>query len=160
VVPPTQAVPLECVDPRIKQRSRMHWWLAEQDARRIEPGSIALLRDAYGFVTETAAANILVVQGNRVISPPAACRLGGISLDVTIELCSALGFRFEERQLTVADCVSSDEAMLTSTPYGLVGIRSIAGTSLAWPGQITERLRHAWNEYVGLDLHQQILASP
>ena len=32
VVPADPARPRRCVDPRIKQRSRMHWWLADQEA--------------------------------------------------------------------------------------------------------------------------------
>src|SRR5437868_5619835 len=46
VTPPTRHVPVACIDPRIKQRSRLHWWLADREAQRIEPGAAALLLDA------------------------------------------------------------------------------------------------------------------
>ena len=34
VIPQTRQVPADCVDPRIKQRSRLHWWLADRQAPR------------------------------------------------------------------------------------------------------------------------------
>src|SRR2546427_3304955 len=37
VVPATRHVSAASVEPRIKQRSRLHWWLAEQEARAVEP---------------------------------------------------------------------------------------------------------------------------
>src|SRR4051812_27163681 len=94
VVPPTRHVPAASVDPRAKMRSRMSWWIAEQEAKDIEPGASALLLDADGFVTETAAANVLIVRDGTVLSPPRSCILGGVSLQVVEELCAELGIPF------------------------------------------------------------------
>src|SRR5207249_910816 len=90
VVPETRHVPIQCVDPHIKQRSRMTWWLAQRQAQAIEPGSQALLLDRNGNVTETAAANFLIVRKGTVISPPRKNILEGISLLVVRELCAEL----------------------------------------------------------------------
>src|SRR5205807_4940650 len=70
VIPPTRHVPASSVDPRIKQRSRLHWWLADRHARATQPGSTALLLDHTGHVTETAASNFLLVLDGAVVSPP------------------------------------------------------------------------------------------
>jgi branched-chain amino acid aminotransferase len=160
VIPSTRHIPPECIDPRIKQRSRLHWWLAEQEARLVEPGATALLLDTGGHVTETAAANLLIVQGGKVLSPPRTSVLGGISLQVVEELCGELGIGFEERPLGLYDCLSADEAMLASTPYCLAGVSRISGTPLPWPGKVFQRLLQAWGERVGLDVRRQILAGP
>src|SRR5262249_20969254 len=117
VIPSTRHVPAVCIDPRIKQRSRLHWWLADREAHLVEPGAAALLLNTEGHVTETAAANFLMVRKGAVLSPPRASVLGGISLDVVEELCRELGISFEERTLGIYDCLNADEAMLTSTPY-------------------------------------------
>src|SRR5208282_76463 len=37
VTPRVRHVPSSCVDRRIKQRSRLHWWLAEQEVHRSDP---------------------------------------------------------------------------------------------------------------------------
>jgi branched-chain amino acid aminotransferase len=157
VIPSTRQVPAACVDPRIKQRSRMHWWLAEQEARRTDPAASALLLDTAGHVTETAAANFLAVRQGTVLSPPRASVLEGISLKVVEELCRAQGIPFAERALTPYDCLTADESLLASTPYCLAGVSRINGTSLPWPGPMLQRLLAGWNAAVGMDLHGQIV---
>ncbi len=159
VTPGVQHVPAACVDPRIKQRSRLHWWIAEQKARRPEPGASALLLDADGFVTETASANFLLVRGGTVLSPPRDSVLNGVSLQVVEELCGELGIPFAESRLTVEDCCNADEAMLAGTSYCLAGVRRVAGADLAGPGPIRRRLLDAWGQIVGVDIERQILSN-
>src|SRR5207302_1262988 len=140
----------------IKQRSRLHWWLAEREARQIDPDAAALLLDLDGHVTETAFANFLIVRRGTVISPPRPGVLNGISLRVTTELCHDLGIPFAESPLTVADCQNADEALLTGTAFCLAGVQSLNGAALPWPGPITESLAAAWTRLVGLDYRRQI----
>jgi branched-chain amino acid aminotransferase len=155
-IPSTRHVPGACVDPRAKQRSRLHWWLAEQEAHQFDPLASALLLDLAGHVTESAASNFLVVRQGVVLSPPGQSILGGISLQVVKELCAQLGLPFEERALEVSDCLTADEALLTSTPYCVAGVRTINGTPLPWPGPIWRRLLEAWSATVGLDIAGQM----
>jgi branched-subunit amino acid aminotransferase/4-amino-4-deoxychorismate lyase len=159
VTPGVRNVPAVCVDPHIKQRSRMHWWLADREVHRIDPGAQALLLDLEGHVTETAAANFLVVTGGTVVSPPRQTVLEGVSLQVVRELCAALSIRFDERPLRLEECLQADEALLTSTPYCLAGVSSINGKPLPWPGPVFSRLLAAWSEHVGLDIPAQITGS-
>ncbi len=159
-VPAVRHVPAACVDPRIKQRSRLHYWIAEQEARRLEPGASALLLDADGFVTETAGANFLIVRDGAVVSPPRDAILNGVSLQVVEELCDELGIPFAEARLTVEDCRAADEAMLAGTSYCLAGVRRIAGADLPGPGPNRRRLLDAWNRRVGVDIERQILSNP
>src|SRR5260370_41720572 len=66
-IPTVRHVPAASVDRAIKQRSRMHWWLADREVRARKPTATALLLDEHGHVTETAAANFLLVHGDTVI---------------------------------------------------------------------------------------------
>jgi branched-chain amino acid aminotransferase len=157
VVPPTRPIPADSIDPRAKMRSRMHWWIAEQQARDVDPEASALLVDAAGHVTETAAANLAVVKGGTVLTPPRDTVLNGISLRVVEELCGELGIPFAERTLTLADCQSADEAMLTCTSYCIAGVRRIDGVELPWPGPVWRRLLAAWSAKVGVDIETQTL---
>jgi branched-subunit amino acid aminotransferase/4-amino-4-deoxychorismate lyase len=159
VIPSTRQVAPQAVDPHIKQRSRIHWWLADRAARRIDGSASALLLDQDGFATETAAANLLVVRGGRVVTPPRRSVLDGISLRVTEELCQELEIPFEEQALTPDECRNADEAMLTGTSFCLAGVSSIDGVQLRWPGSLFERLLSVWNGRVGLDLRRQILSN-
>jgi branched-subunit amino acid aminotransferase/4-amino-4-deoxychorismate lyase len=159
IVPNTRHVPAASVDPRIKTRSRLFWWLAEQEVKDQAPGASALLLDTEGQVTETVGANFLIVQEGRVVSPPKQSILGGISLRVLEELCGQLAIPFAERPFTIDECLIADEALLTSTPYCIAGVSQINGEPIAWPRPVLLRLQKAWSEAVGLDICQQILAS-
>lgn len=156
VVPEVRHVPSACVDHRIKQRSRLHWWLAERAARRLRPGAQALLLDETGTLTETAAANFLVVRGGAVVSPPGDRILDGVSLGVVRELCEHLRVPFRAEALPLDVACAADEALLTSTPYCLVGVRRLQERVYPYPGPITRRLLEAWNREVGLDIYEQI----
>jgi branched-subunit amino acid aminotransferase/4-amino-4-deoxychorismate lyase len=158
VVPGIRPVPAESVDPRIKQRSRLHWWLADREARQESPGASALLSDGEGRLTETAAANFLLVQGGTVLSPPRSSILGGISLRIVEELCAELGIPFVERPLILDDALAADEALLTSTPYCLAGVSALEGHPFCWPGPIFTKLLSTWSERVQVRIDQQILA--
>jgi branched-subunit amino acid aminotransferase/4-amino-4-deoxychorismate lyase len=155
-----RGVPAEAVDPWIKQRSRLHWWIAEREARRIDPRAAALLLDADGSVTETAAANFLVVQDGVVVSPPRTTILKGVSLQVTEELCRALGIPFVERPIPRAALAAAEEALLTGTAFCIAGVRRLDSRDLPWPGPTYLRLLDSWNGVVGLDVRRQILSNP
>src|SRR6266852_4638646 len=120
-VPGTRHVPADCFDPRAKVRSRLHWWIGQQEVREIESGAIALLLDYEGCVTETAGANFLIVKGGTVVSPPRASILNGISLQVVEELCGENGIPFREAEIRVEDCFAADEAMLAGTSFCVAG---------------------------------------
>jgi branched-subunit amino acid aminotransferase/4-amino-4-deoxychorismate lyase len=157
VIPPTRHVPRESVDPRIKQRSRLHWWIAEREAQEIEPGASALLLDPSGYVTETAAANLIVVRGGNVLTPPRSTVLGGISLQVVEDLCSQLGIPFHEHPLTLDECRSAEEAMISCTSFCLAGVSRLNGKPLAHPGPVFEKLLAGWSQLVGCEIREQIL---
>jgi len=157
VVPQIRQVSPTSVDPHVKQRSRMHWWLADRQAQQLQPGSIALLLDENGHITETAAANILIVRGDTVLSPRRERILQGISLMIVRELCGELKVPFAEADLAPEDVLAGSEAMLTSTPYCIAGVRSLNGQKIPWPGPIYRRLQAAWSERVGVDIAAQIL---
>jgi branched-subunit amino acid aminotransferase/4-amino-4-deoxychorismate lyase len=157
VIPATRHVPADCVDPRIKQRSRLHWWLADREAHDREPGAIALLLGLDGHVTETAGANFLAILDGVVCSPPRRTILEGISLRVVEGLCGELGIAFAERPLSREACLGASEALLTSTPYCVAGVAGLDGQALAWPGPVLGRLLALWGEKVGVDIARQIL---
>lgn len=156
LTPAVQQLPPACVDPRIKHRSRMHWWLAERTVQAEQPDAWALLLDAEGFVTETAAANFCLVRAGSVYSPPPGRILGGISLDVVRQLCTDLGIPFVEAPLRLEDCRRADEALLTGTAFCLAGVRRLNDITWPAPGPIVQRLHAAWSAAVGRDIWGQI----
>ncbi len=159
VVPSVRHLPAISVDPRIKQRSRLFWWLAEQEAHDVDPSASALLLDEHGRVTETAAANLIVVRGGHVLTPRREHVLNGVSLHVVEELCRGLGIPFAEADLTPDDCRRADEAMLANTAYCLAPVRRMDGAELPCPGPMFERLLREWGGQVGADIRAQVLGT-
>jgi branched-subunit amino acid aminotransferase/4-amino-4-deoxychorismate lyase len=159
VTPSIRHVPPQCYDPKMKYRSRMHFYLADQEARLVDPEAIALLLDLDGNLTETNAANFLLVQDGTVLSPTTRNTLPGVSRAMVIELCARLGIPFVERDLQVYHALTADEAFLASTPYCLMPVTRVNGVSIGSgvPGPVYGRLLGAWSEAVGLDIQQQIL---
>jgi branched-subunit amino acid aminotransferase/4-amino-4-deoxychorismate lyase len=158
-VPGVRHVPTASLDPRVKQRSRLSWWIAEQEVHEADPSASALLLDVDGFVTETAAANLLIVRDGRVQTPWRGRVLSGVSLKVVEELCRELGLPFDEADLSLADCRQAAEAMLANTGYCLAPVRRIQEAELPCPGPVFERLLAAWSERVGVDIRAQAVSA-
>jgi branched-chain amino acid aminotransferase len=159
VTPSVRQVPPQCWPPQLKCRSRMHYYLAEREARLVDPEAYALLLDLDGNVTETNAANFLMVERGAIVSPPAEKTLPGISRATVIELAGRLGIPFVERDVPVSRAVSADEAFLSSTPYCLMPVTRINGMPVGdgMPGSVFRRLLQAWSQKVGLDIERQIV---
>jgi branched-subunit amino acid aminotransferase/4-amino-4-deoxychorismate lyase len=160
VTPSTRHVPPQCVDPKIKNRSRLHWWLAEQEAHLVDSGAMPLLLDLQGNLTETSGSNVLLVKNGTVYSPTPRNILLGISRKVVIELCQKLGIPFVERDLQVHDALTADEAFVTTTPYCMAPVTKINGVTIgdgAVGGPIYNRLVEAWSKEVGVDIQAQVL---
>lgn len=160
VTPSIRHVPPQCYDPKMKYRSRMHYFLADQQARNVDPDAAALLLDLNGNVTETSGANFLLVDKGRICSPTLTNTLPGVSRDTVIELAAQLGIPFVEKDLQLFDVVNADEAFLASTPYCLMPVTKINKKSIGegQPGPVFKRIIAAWSELVGLDVERQVLA--
>lgn len=158
VTPSVRQIPPQCWDPKMKCRSRMHWWLADNEARQSDPLAVALCLDLDGNLAETSSANFLIVRGNSVISPSPRHILRGISLRTIEELCSELGLAFEMRDLQVIDVLGADESLLASTSFCLAPVTRInhAATGTGRPGPVFDRLIAAWSRRVGVNIVEQI----
>ena len=59
-----------------------------------------------GVVQETGASNILLLDGDDVVTPALTdAYLHGVTRDSLLRLARSLGWRVTEREMTVADCV-------------------------------------------------------
>lgn len=153
-----QQVPHECWPPQLKCRSRMHYYLADQQAQARQSGARAVLLDADGIVTEASTANIVAYRaGEGFVSPPLENILHGISLEVLAELASALGESITYRDLAQQELASADEILLTSTTTCVLPVVELDGKKIGdgRPGAMFHRLLRAWSELVGLDVAAQ-----
>ena len=158
VTPSTRHVPPVCVDPKMKNRSRLHWHLADNETHQVDPQATSLLLDLDGNITECSGANFLIVSNGAVLSPTLKNILPGVSRQQVKELCAELDIPFIERDLQTYDVVNADEAFLSSSPYCMAPVTHINNIQIGEGkmGPVTRGLLDAWSEKVGLNIVRQI----
>jgi branched-chain amino acid aminotransferase len=106
----------------------------------------ALFLDYEGNIAEGPGANLFIVKGRELITPPAGNILPGITRASVIEIARDRGFVITERKLTVAEAQDADEAFFTGTAAELAPIGSIDDKPLrvGAPGPITTELKQAY----------------
>jgi branched-subunit amino acid aminotransferase/4-amino-4-deoxychorismate lyase len=155
--------PIEQVSPRswpraLKCRSRMHYYLADAAAARIDPHARAILADEQGCITEATTANLLIyTAGQGLAGPPHEKVLPGISLAVLVELAHRAGIPYTERELRADDLAAADEVLLASTSVSVIPVTRFNGQPIGRgkPGPIQEMLLTAWSRLVGVDIAAQ-----
>jgi branched-chain amino acid aminotransferase len=138
----TRRTPSECLDARIKACNYLNHIMARMEA--IEAGvDDAVLLDPAGNIAEATGANIFVVQGQTVSTPPVGNVLEGITRALVMETARDLGFSVQERTLTPYDLFTSDEVFLTSTFGGVTPVGKVASRVIGdgTPGTVTMQLR-------------------
>ncbi len=153
-------VPEDCWPIRAKVRSRLHYHLADREAQAAERGARAVLAHADGRISETATANVAVVTGGAITSPPPADALAGVSLGHARRLATRLGIAWRETSLTAADLAAADEILLTSTPNCILPATRFDGRPVGagHPGPVYRAMLDAWSADVGLDIAAQARA--
>jgi len=161
VTPSNRHVPPQCIDPKMKYRSRLHYWLADQETHLVDPKAVSLLLDLDGNVTETSGANFLMVKDGIIKSPTTRNILPGESRQTVIELAEEMDIPFLEQELQVHDVCNADEAFLATSPVCLMPATKINGMTIGTgrPGPVYKKLIRAWGERVDLDIVAQIRAS-
>lgn len=158
VISDVRQVPAACWPPELKCRSRMHYYLADREARQRDPQARALLLNERGLVTEASTANVMVFRRDEgLVSPRKEDILPGVTLAVVAGLAQRLGLPWVERDVTVADVATADEVLLCSTSPCVLPVTAVDGWPIGGgvPGPVWRQLISAFSEQVGLDIVAQ-----
>ncbi|MBU2547608.1 MAG: aminotransferase class IV [Proteobacteria bacterium] len=159
VIPSQRAIPAWLLEPKVKNRSRLHYLMANIEVSGYAgENNWALLLDPDGFVAEGTGDNFFIVRNGTVLTPEGRNILRGISRDYILELCQSLGLNCREANIESYDVYMADEAFMTGTPFSLLPVTSLNGSMIGEGrmGPITRRLLTAWSERVGVDIEAQI----
>ncbi len=110
----------------------------------------ALLLNEKGNLSECTSANIFLVRGGKVLTPPltSGC-LSGITREILMEIAPRAGTEIVEQELTTQDLASAEEVFISSTTREVAAIDRIdPDWKFPAPGQITTALERAFQEYV------------
>lgn len=148
-VPHMRGLPMT-QDPKLNSHSKLNCILACIAAEKAGADE-ALMLDVHGFVNTTNACNFFIVRKGEVWTSTGDYCMNGITRSKVIALCRANGIPVFERNFSLVDTYSADEAFLTGTfgaqtPVGMIDCRVIGTGQM---GPMTERLRGLYKQLVG-----------
>ncbi len=147
-VPHLRGLPMT-QDPKLNSHSKLNCILACIAAEKAGADE-ALMLDVHGFVNTTNACNLFVVRRGEVWTSTGDYCMNGITRGKVIDLCRANAIPVFERNFSLVDAYSADEAFLTGTfgaqtPVGSIDGRTIGAGTI---GPVTERLRALYKTLV------------
>ncbi len=142
-------VPPQSIDSRVKHVGYLNSVLAKLEARAASADE-ALILDIYGFVAEGPGENFLIVKDGALISPTTVNILNGITRRTVLALAQQAGLKTEEKNLTLGDVYTADEAFACGTGAEIVSVIEVDGRPIGTgvPGPITGQLIAAFKELV------------
>ena len=148
-VPHMRGLPMT-QDPKLNSHSKLNCILACIAAEKAGADE-ALMLDVHGFVNTTNACNFFIVRKDAVWTSTGDYCMNGITRGKVIDLCRTNGIPVFERNFSLVDTYSADEAFLTGTfgaqtPVGVIDGRVIGTGEM---GPMTERLRGLYKTLVG-----------
>ncbi|MFZ5963622.1 aminotransferase class IV [Thalassococcus sp. BH17M4-6] len=147
-VPHQRGLPMT-QDPKLNSHSKLNCILACIAAEKADADE-ALMLDVHGFVNTTNACNFFIVRNGAVWTSTGDYCMNGITRQKVIDLCHVNGIPCFERNFSLVDAYSADEAFLTGTfgaqtPVGRIDGRQIGTGQM---GPVTERLRTLYKSLI------------
>jgi branched-chain amino acid aminotransferase len=147
-VPHQRGLPMT-QDPKLNSHSKLNCILACISAQKAGADE-ALMLDVHGFVNTTNACNFFIVKKGAVWTSTGDYCMNGITRQKVIDLCRANGIIVYERNFSLVDTYSADEAFLTGTfgaqtPVSIIDGRKIG---MGQMGPMTERLSSLYKDLI------------
>jgi len=133
--------PPDCLDPKIHHNNLIQSILAKIEANAAGADD-ALMLDTRGFIAETNATHVFIVDGGRVLTPRVVACPEGITRAAVLEICRANDIPCEERDLSLTEAYRADEMFCSGTMGELAAVTRVDGRSIGdgRPGPMTLRL--------------------
>ncbi len=140
-VPHMRGLPMT-QDPKLNSHSKLNCILACIAAEK-SGADEALMLDINGFVNTTNACNFFIVRKGEVWTSTGDYCMNGITRQKVIDLCRANDIPVFERNFSLVDTYSADEAFLTGTFGAQTPVASLDGRQIGSGalGPLTRRLR-------------------
>ena len=139
--------PPDCMDPKIHHNNLIQSILAKIEANAAGADD-ALMLDTRGFVAETNATHLFLVEGGRVKTPLAVACPEGVTRMTVLEICADQDIACEEGTLSQVDFYRADEVFCTGTMGELAGVVKIDGRTIGdgEVGRMTRRLSDLYRQ--------------
>lgn len=137
--------PPDTLDQKLNCHSKLHEIMALNQALQAGADE-ALMLDIYGSVSTCNATNFFIVVKGQVWTSTGQHCLNGITRRKIIEQCRANAIPVFEKNFSLVDVYSADEAFVTGTFGGLTPVIQVDGRLIGKqpPGALTRRLRELY----------------
>jgi branched-subunit amino acid aminotransferase/4-amino-4-deoxychorismate lyase len=144
----------------IKMCSRLHYYLADQQAAQAGPHAGAVMLGTRGQVTPTSFANVMMVNAQAQSGPSTRRCFTRHLAELLLALASRLGINVRFENISCEMFQSAREIILTGTNGGVWGARSLDGVQRpeATEDSVLTRLQRGWKSWSGFPLKRN--ASP
>ncbi len=160
VITNQKVIPAHLMDPKIKNRSRLFYLMANIETSLYKgENNWPLMLDTDGFIAEGSGDNFFIVKNNTVISPEGRNMLRGISRDYVMnDLCKTLKIDAIEKNIEPFDVYEADEAFISATPFCMLPVTSLNSIKIGdgMPGKVFKSLINQWSKNEGVDIIKQI----
>ena len=148
-VPHLRGLPMT-QDPKLNSHSKLNCILACIAAEKAGADE-ALMLDVHGFVNTTNACNFFIVRKGQVWTSTGDYCMNGITRQKVIDLCRANAIPVFERNFSLVETYSADEAFLTGTFGAQTPVSTIDGRVIGTGelGPITQKIRALYKDLVG-----------
>ena len=161
VITSQRAIPSRYLDPKIKNRSRLFYLMANIEASNMKGNNNwALLLDEFGNISEGSGDNFFIIKNNKIISPLGRDILRGVSRNYVLEtLASELDYGVEEKNFEPYDVYTADEAFMTGTPFCMLPVTSLNFKKIGdgKVGKNFKKILQKWSENVDVNIKDQII---
>ena len=148
-VPQVRGLPMS-QDPKLNSHSKLNCIIACIQANK-SGGDEALMLDPLGFVNTTNSCNFFIVKNGEVWTSTGDYCMNGITRLKVIEICMNNKIPIYEKNFSLVDVYSSQEAFITGTLGSLTQVtnvddRLIGNVNHGWP--VTEKLRKLYKDLI------------
>jgi len=148
-VPQVRGLPMS-QDPKLNSHSKLNCIIACIQANK-SGGDEALMLDPLGFVNTTNSCNFFIVKNGEVWTSTGDYCMNGITRLKVIEICKNNKITIYEKNFSLVDVYSSQEAFITGTLGSLTQVtnvddRLIGNVNHGWP--VTEKLRKLYKDLI------------
>ena len=148
-VPQVRGLPMS-QDPKLNSHSKLNCIIACIQANK-SGGDEALMLDPLGFVNTTNSCNFFIVKNGEVWTSTGDYCMNGITRLKVIEICKNNKIPIYEKNFSLVDVYSSQEAFITGTLGSLTQVtniddRLIGNIDHGWP--VTEKLRKLYKDLI------------
>lgn len=139
--------PPDCLDPKIHHNNLLQSILAKIEANNAGVDD-ALMLDQRGFVAETNATHLFIVQGDCVSTSRLVACPEGITRETVLDLCRTHGIKHEERDISLTEVYCAEEVFCTGTMGELATVSVVDGRWIGHGavGPYTRRLSELYGE--------------